>query len=314
VDTQTQDDLQTAISSLTACHEELLSQDLAQWLPQAALAFIGFPLILNILNINLSSPPMEAAHDDSCVSLYRRTSVFIHFMEVYCAKYEGVDWFGDIVRHIANLARLGAFTIQRNKPSITWKDVLACQPRSYLRLVMVLDLGLVKSRLPRDTDFPVELRGLFSVDLNAPRGLIGSCCSIHDVPGQTVPSNDSSLDSAQVSFTMPDSCHIDTREIDATLDPSDETETETDPARVHETITLGDECSLAQPLMTPLNAFEPTCSDLQSLGLFSANLGKASAGAGTFGSDCQIWESGLETSRSSVDQAVVDRMFDALMF
>jgi hypothetical protein len=67
VDTQTQDDLQTAISSLTACHEELLSQDLAQWLPQAALAFIGFPLILNILNINLSPPPMEAAHNYSGV-------------------------------------------------------------------------------------------------------------------------------------------------------------------------------------------------------------------------------------------------------
>ncbi|KAJ0420504.1 fungal-specific transcription factor domain-containing protein [Aspergillus carlsbadensis] len=112
VNTQTQDELQTAISSITDCHEELLSRDLAQWLPQAALAFIGFPLILNILNINLTPPSMETTHNNSWIPLYRRTSVFIHFMEAYRAKYEGVDWFGDIVRHIGNLARLGASTMQ----------------------------------------------------------------------------------------------------------------------------------------------------------------------------------------------------------
>ncbi|KAH8663236.1 fungal-specific transcription factor domain-containing protein [Ilyonectria robusta] len=168
---ETQRELQDAISDVIECHKELLRLDLAQWMPHSAMGFITVPLILNILDVKLSPPAMEGVHQSSTATQHQ-LNVLIGFMRAYWARYEGVDWITAIVRHIINLAQLNESRAQMKGSSINWVDIFAIQPRSYLRLVLVLDMSLSKGRLAQDADFPVKLRGLFSLNLNPLKELV----------------------------------------------------------------------------------------------------------------------------------------------
>ncbi|KAH7224246.1 hypothetical protein B0J15DRAFT_456841 [Fusarium solani] len=168
---ETQRELQRAISDITECHKELLRLDLAQWLPSSAMGFSTLPLILNILDTKLSPPATEGVQQSSAL-VQHRLNVLIEFMRAYWARYDGVDWISEIVRHIVGLTQLNGSRVQRKTPTINWTDIFAFQPRSYLRLVLVFDFSLSKGRLAQDSDFPVNLRGLFSVNLNPLKDLV----------------------------------------------------------------------------------------------------------------------------------------------
>ncbi|KAH6972022.1 fungal-specific transcription factor domain-containing protein [Ilyonectria sp. MPI-CAGE-AT-0026] len=165
--------LQDATWSITECHKELLRLGLIQWLPSSAIGFILLPLVLNILDVKLSPPPRPEPDQPQALGItQQQLNIFIQFMKVYWPRYDGVEWVSEIIRHVINLAQLDESKVRRKTSSISWADIFAFQPRSYLRLVLALDLSLSKGRLPQDWDFPIKLRGLFSFNANPLKELL----------------------------------------------------------------------------------------------------------------------------------------------
>ncbi|KAH7142098.1 fungal-specific transcription factor domain-containing protein [Dactylonectria macrodidyma] len=164
---KTRSELQDATSDIIECHKELLRLGLTQWLPSSAIGFILLPLMLNILDVKLSPPPRtELDQTQTSGTRPQQLNILIQFMRVYWPRYDGVEWVSEIIRHIIELAQLDEAKVRRKTSSVNWADIFAFQPRSYLRLVLTLDLSLSKGRLPDDWDFPIKLRGLFSFDAN----------------------------------------------------------------------------------------------------------------------------------------------------
>ncbi|CAH0056768.1 unnamed protein product [Clonostachys solani] len=179
-------ELQDAASGVTECLKELVQLKLARWLPISAVACTALPLVLNILDVKLSSRQQQQEEtgggnlDRNAAAALKqhRLNILIEAMRTYQPQYDGVDWVSEIVRHIVNLAQIdgsagedGAGSQQQT--GITdWTDILASNPSSYLRLALALDLSLSKGRLPEDGDFPVSLRGLFTGGFNPLKGLV----------------------------------------------------------------------------------------------------------------------------------------------
>lgn len=170
-------ELQDAASGVTECLKELVQLKLARWLPISAVACTALPLMLNILDVKLSSFAKDSVLDSNAASAHKqhRLNILIEAMRTYQPQYDGVDWVSEIVRHIVNLAQIdgpGLSKTSTKSPINDWTDILALQPSSYLRLALALDLSLSKGRLPEDGDFPVSLRGLFSGGFSPLRALV----------------------------------------------------------------------------------------------------------------------------------------------
>uniref|UniRef100_A0A8H7N7F7 Zn(2)-C6 fungal-type domain-containing protein n=1 Tax=Bionectria ochroleuca TaxID=29856 RepID=A0A8H7N7F7_BIOOC len=180
-------ELQDAASGVTECLKELVQLKLARWLPISAVACTALPLVLNILDVKLSSRQQQQAggnldRNAAAALKQHRLNILIEAMKTYQPQYDGVDWVSEIVRHIVNLAQIddgsagedgGTGGGQQQTNGITdWTDILASNPSSYLRLALALDLSLSKGRLPEDGDFPVSLRGLFTGGFNPLKGLV----------------------------------------------------------------------------------------------------------------------------------------------
>ncbi|EEU34405.1 uncharacterized protein NECHADRAFT_21539, partial [Fusarium vanettenii 77-13-4] len=156
---ETRRELQDANADIAECHKELLRLGLVQRLPSSAIGFIVLPLVLNILDVKLSPPPTaepDQAHTSGATQ--QQLNTLIQFMRVYWPRYDGVEWVSEIIRHIIKLAQLDEPSVRRSSLNVNWADMFAFQPRSYLRLVLSLDLSLSKGRLPQDWDFPIKLR------------------------------------------------------------------------------------------------------------------------------------------------------------
>lgn len=162
---ETRHELQDAASALVKCHEYLVRQGLARWLPISAIGCTALPLVLNILNIKLS-PPIENGPNIASIIKQHQGDTLIEIMKIYWLQYDGVDWVSKIVRHIVDLAQLVRPKVKSSNSTINWTDIFAFRPSSYLRLVLTLDLSLSKGRLPQDSDFPHNLRGLFDVNIS----------------------------------------------------------------------------------------------------------------------------------------------------
>lgn len=170
-------ELQDAASGVTECLKELIHLKLARWLPISAVACTALPLLLNIVDVKLSSLAKSSTLDAAATagSKQHKLNILIEAMRTYQPQYDGVDWVSEIVRHVVNLAQIDgpAFHTPVATPLINdWTDILAMQPSSYLRLALALDLSLSKGRLPEDGDFPVSLRGLFVGGFSPLRALV----------------------------------------------------------------------------------------------------------------------------------------------
>ncbi|KAK7403503.1 hypothetical protein QQX98_010733 [Neonectria punicea] len=180
-------ELQDAAADINECHRELLRLGLIQWLPISAIGFILLPLVLNILDIKLA-PPTKTDMAQSSGTTQQQLNILIQFMKVYWPRFDGIEWVSEIIRHIISLAQLDGSKVQRKSSSINWADIFAFQPRSYLRLVLALDLSLSKGRLPQDWDFPVKLRGLFAFNANPIKELVEGHCANTENLGDVGPS------------------------------------------------------------------------------------------------------------------------------
>ncbi|KAH7000565.1 fungal-specific transcription factor [Ilyonectria destructans] len=167
-------ELQDAVIAVTECLKELTSLGLARWLPISAVACTALPLVLHMLDAELSS-----AHSDDilppgentmlALKKHRLTTV-VQAMMVYHAQYDAVDFVSRTMRHIVDLVQHKDSVLRHSSPEseelakgvkIDWTDLLTAQPSCYLRLVFTMDLSLSKDRLAGEGDFPATLRGIF---------------------------------------------------------------------------------------------------------------------------------------------------------
>lgn len=118
-----------------------------------------------------------------------RLNILIEAMKTYQPQYDGVDYISETIRHIINLAQLdapastgwcfsGLSTDGKQPAPADWTDILASQPGYYLRLAMTMDLCFSKGRLAEESDFPENLRGLFSADFSSITALVASGRSV----------------------------------------------------------------------------------------------------------------------------------------
>lgn len=167
-------DLQDAATCIADYHKELVSLGLDRWLPVSAIGCTALPLLLHILDLKLA-PPVEYVTTSSHVlsdPKKHQLNALIEIMKTYQSQYDGVDWITDIVRHIINFAQLDEQGFRSQTSGVDWTDILACQPGTYLRLTLALDLSLRKGRLAQDWDFPVSLRGLFATNASPLKDLV----------------------------------------------------------------------------------------------------------------------------------------------
>ncbi|KAF7555020.1 hypothetical protein G7Z17_g2515 [Cylindrodendrum hubeiense] len=167
-------ELQDAVVAVTECLKELTSLGLARWLPISAVACTALPLVLHMLDAELSSaytggdlPPDE----NSFLTLKQhRLTTVVKAMMVYHTQYDAVDFVSRRMRHIVDLVQRKESVLRHLSPGneefaknvkIDWTDLLTAQPNCYLRLVFTMDLSLSKDRLVGEGDFPATLRGIF---------------------------------------------------------------------------------------------------------------------------------------------------------
>lgn len=155
---ESRNEIQDAISGLVNCHKNLVRLGLIQWLPASAIGCIILPLVLSILNIELS-PSNDECVEESLLARKHQANVLIQAFETYWSLYDGIDWVAEIVRHV-----ISSSTLRQSSFSANWADSFAFQPTSYLRLALALDLSLSKGRLAQDRDFPASLTRLDPTD------------------------------------------------------------------------------------------------------------------------------------------------------
>lgn len=160
-------ELQDATSKIVEYHQDLVQRDLARWLPISAVGCTALPLILNIIDVKLSTSKKK---DRDLISSLKqhRLNILIKVMRAYRPLYDGVDWISEIVRHVVTIAQLDDSMHKDQSVRVNWEDIFAFKPHLYLRLALALDLGLSKGRLPQDGDFPQHLRDLLVIDTSPP--------------------------------------------------------------------------------------------------------------------------------------------------
>lgn len=161
---QIQRALQESTSGIIECLKELVYRQLACWLPISAVGCTVLPLVHQILDVTLAPRERSSGLDDSMVSARKdhRLSILLQAMKSFQLHYDEVDWVKEIVRHALKLApvdKMGQWLPTSRKPFDDWTSMLISQPRSYLRLVLAIDLSLSNGRLSQESDFPVRLRG-----------------------------------------------------------------------------------------------------------------------------------------------------------
>ncbi|CAG9977395.1 unnamed protein product [Clonostachys byssicola] len=161
---QIQRALQESTSGIIECLKELVYRELAHWLPISAVGCTALPLVLQILDVALAPPECNSRIDGSMVSARKehRLNILLQAMKSFKLHYDEADWVKEIVRHAVKLApvgKMGQWLPTSMKPFENWTSMLVSEPRSYLRLVLAIDLSLSKGRLSQESDFPTRLRG-----------------------------------------------------------------------------------------------------------------------------------------------------------
>jgi hypothetical protein len=213
---------------------ELLHLKLTRWIPYSAMGFSILPFLLTLLDSELSPPAMDGLQQPY-ISTQLQLSVFSECMTTYRTLYEGIDWITAIIRHIVNLAQVHKPRLQKMNLGTNWVGIFTFRPGLYLRLVLGLDMSLSRGRLVHDADFPVDLRGLLTPNLNSVeervegRGLSARSGDFLSRRTSHSPASKSVLHDQDESHTIePSSCLCGNLGTDISLDPLLETTSEHD--------------------------------------------------------------------------------------
>lgn len=175
---RTRDELLDASKSITSCLKQLLGRHLAGLLPSSAVGCTALPLALYMLDVKLNSAPStspKAVHTLPQVSESQsRLNLLIQAMKEYHPRYEGADWISKTIRYFMECTYLDEPLSSSMDPVYSnhrsWGQhfegvqagVLTSNPTYYLRLALTMDLSLSQDRLPEETDFPLEIRGVLN--------------------------------------------------------------------------------------------------------------------------------------------------------
>ncbi|KAK7223212.1 hypothetical protein V2G26_011215 [Clonostachys chloroleuca] len=173
-----QQQLREAVCGVSDCLERLIQLGLVRWLPVVTLACLALPLMLQILDVKISSMnpnsvAIKASKTQATVK-QRRLTVLIEAVRVYHPRYATVDYICKTIRHVTNLARLDVMSnvgvdTGMGQPIISdWTDFLILSPGHYLQLSNALDFSLKKTCLARADDISSDLKLLLGTGAKLP--------------------------------------------------------------------------------------------------------------------------------------------------
>lgn len=127
------------------------------------MAYAAYPLALNALDIYLSTTSSSALDAISKCKTSEGAKIFIEAIRTLHPQYDGVDW-------MANIVRSAVHVVQENpnspKEAFTkWTDLLVFQPRRYLQLSIVMDLGFRNGKIPGREDIPAHFKDMVNIEL-----------------------------------------------------------------------------------------------------------------------------------------------------
>lgn len=124
------------------------------------MAFSAFALAWHILDAQGTRPDLGIYKDVMCL-----------FRNLYDNTDGMLNCIGLLVEHIRSNETMnltngreaeGGLAVKERQMDTpeknTWADLLALKPRSYLRIVLMVDFSLSMGRLPVEADFPKQLR------------------------------------------------------------------------------------------------------------------------------------------------------------
>lgn len=171
-------ELVDAIADTTERTKELVQLKLARLLPISVSAILALPFILHALSV-------RAAVDGVGDALARRQlAVYTKTMRLQQALYDGTDFVYLILENVQNYAKEehleklmedeppkhgGAKPVatrstdpppelHASRARLAWVELMVRRPRSYLRLILHVDVALCTGHPPNENDFPRELR------------------------------------------------------------------------------------------------------------------------------------------------------------
>ncbi|KAL6885692.1 fungal-specific transcription factor domain-containing protein [Trichoderma evansii] len=168
---QTRTELELAISAITECHNELIRFGLIRCLPISAIGCTILPLALSVLDAKLS-PQNENTSHRADATKRRQLITLVKVMQTYWPQYDVVDWIFEIVRYAVAAVQFDKAKFK----GINWADMFASQPASYLRLALALDFSLSKGRLPRERDFPRNIKDVLATEVRHSEVITVSPC------------------------------------------------------------------------------------------------------------------------------------------
>lgn len=165
-------ELQDAALKTTKCLEDLTRLRLIGWLPVTAVSCTALPLLLHVLDGQLS-PSARTEGPTYADPKKHRLGILKEAMETYRFQYEGVDWIIDTINRMVHLARgwvssTNSSNIRQSSQGTMGMDsrtgMLAFQPSWYFRLAFAIDAIFSKGRLPDDQSLPDSFSRLLRAD------------------------------------------------------------------------------------------------------------------------------------------------------
>ncbi|KAH8660221.1 fungal-specific transcription factor domain-containing protein, partial [Xylariales sp. PMI_506] len=171
--------LEDASAAITENLKELIQLKLGKYLPISVGAYVALPLVLHIMDVNLSEGPSQTAQKQG------RLNVYTEAMKGMRLQYEAADEVCQVVRAIVSdicgraptpeIGRIDndALTLtddanfwpsfssqdsERVKSSSDWGHLFLQQPILYFRVTQTIELSLSLGRYPAESDFPLLLK------------------------------------------------------------------------------------------------------------------------------------------------------------
>ncbi|KAL4895622.1 hypothetical protein BDV59DRAFT_199621 [Aspergillus ambiguus] len=170
-----QNELEDAIGCIDDTMRRFLARGVAHHLPISTIAYAALPLLLNALDIKLSTSRLQSA------TRKRRFRHYANVMQLYQDRYDGTDSVAMFIQKTLQFA--SSMLIPRNQDpegsgssiSHSWTEMFSQNPQLYLRIALSLDYAFTCGHFPEATELP-GLIGNLMADSEAPHS--GSSISV----------------------------------------------------------------------------------------------------------------------------------------
>ncbi|KAL5359060.1 hypothetical protein BJX96DRAFT_174017 [Aspergillus floccosus] len=148
-----QNELEDAISCIDDTMRRFLARGVAHHLPISTIAYTALPLLLNALDIKLSTSRLQS------VTRKRRFRHYANVMQLYQDRYDGTDSVAMFIQKTLQFA--SSMLIPQSQDahnpgsvSQSWSEIFSQNPQLYLRIALSLDYAFTCGHFPEDTELP----------------------------------------------------------------------------------------------------------------------------------------------------------------